>query len=163
MTFKDFIIRKALSKDAKGIHEVLLAAFEEYRSHYTPEGFKDTVMSEEAVLMRMKEMTIFVAIDKEERIIGTIGWQKINNQEGHIRGMAVHPKWQGKNSPADNLLQTVENDALKNDCLFLTLDTTAVLKRAGSFYKNHGFKLTGKTGDFFGSKIYQYLKYLNRG
>lgn len=160
---KEFVIRKAKPKDAKRIHEVLLAAFAEFRKCYTIEGFNDTVMSEEAVLVRMKEMTIYVAVDKKNNLIGTIGWQKIDHEEAHIRGMAVHPKWQGKKSPAANLLQTVENDAIKKKCLFLTLDTTAVLKRAANFYKRHSFELTGKTGDFFGSKIYQYIKYLNKG
>ncbi|MFX0024224.1 MAG: GNAT family N-acetyltransferase [Candidatus Hermodarchaeota archaeon] len=159
---KDFVIRKAIPKDAKGIHAVLLIAFAEFRDYYSSEGFTDTVMSEEAVLERMKEMIIYVAVDQNNIIIGTIGWQKVSNEEGHIRGMAVHPNWQGKNSPAASLLQTVENDAIKKDCLFLSLDTTVVLKRAGNFYKKHGFKLTGKTGDFFGSKIYEYIKYLHK-
>ncbi len=163
MIEKDFVIRKALPKDAKGIHEVLLTAFVEFRDYYTSEGFTDTVLSEEAVLERMKEMTVYVAVDRKKIIIGTIGWQKIGHEEAHIRGMAVHPKCQGSKSPATNLLQTVEDDAVKNKCLFLTLDTTAVLKRAASFYKKHGFELTGRTGDFFGSKIYQYIKYLNKG
>lgn len=158
---KDFIIRKALTNDAKGIHEVLLAAFEEFRHFYTPEGFKDTVMSEEDVLKRMKDMTMYVATDKDQTIIGTIGWQKISKKETHIRGMAVHPKWQGKKSPAAILLHTVENDAITEGCTILTLDTTAVLKRARNFYNKHGFNETGKTGNFFGSVIYKYIKYLN--
>jgi N-acetylglutamate synthase-like GNAT family acetyltransferase len=162
MMKKNFLIRKAKPEDAIIIHKVLLAAFEEFRKYYSREGFNDTVLSEKAVLIRMKEMTIYVAVDNNN-IIGTIGWQKISNKEGHIRGMAVHPKWQGKNSPAATLLKAVENDAISNECIFLTLDTTEVLKRAGNFYKKHGFKLTGKMGDFFGSKIYQYIKYLNRG
>ncbi|MFX1350331.1 MAG: GNAT family N-acetyltransferase, partial [Promethearchaeota archaeon] len=121
-----------------------MAAFEEFRHHYTPEGFADTVMSEDAVKERMKEMTIHVAVDQTGKVIGTIGWQKVSEKEGHIRGMAVHPKWQGKNSPATALLQIVENEARLEGCAFLTLDTTAVLKRAQNFYKKNGFKKTGK-------------------
>jgi len=109
----------------------------------------------------MKEMIIYIAVDKKQNIIGTIRWQKINDKEGHIRGMAVLPKWQGKKSPASTLLQIVEKDAITKGCLYLTLDTTAVLKRAGNFYKKHGFKETGKIGDFFGSIIYEYIKYLD--
>ena len=156
----DYVIRHANRDDALGIHKVLLAAFEEYRHHYTPEGFNDTVMSEGAVIERMKEMVIFVAVDNKQNIIGTIGWQKIDEKEAHIRGMAVYPNWQGKKSPASALLQAVENEATIKGCSFLTLDTTAVLKRAGNFYKKHGFKKTGKTGNFFSSKIYEYIKHL---
>ena len=155
---KEYKVRKAEKKDAKGIHEVVLAAFEKFRDFYSPEGFANTVMSEEATLERINEMTLFVAIDQNSEIIGTIGWRKLSEKEGHIRGMAVHPKRQGKNSPAAELLQKVENDARFQGCSFLTLDTTAILKRAQNFYKKHGFKKTGKIGDFFGSTIYEYAK-----
>jgi N-acetylglutamate synthase-like GNAT family acetyltransferase len=157
---EDFIIRQARTNDAKGIHEVILAAFEEYRHFYTPEGFTDTVMSEEATKERMKEMILYVAINKNRMVIGTIGWQKVSEEEGHIRGMAVLPERQGKNSPATALLQVVENDARSKACKYLTLDTTAPLKRAQNFYKKHGFKETSKTGDFFGLIIYEYAKKL---
>ncbi len=155
---EDYKIRKAKNDDVKGIHEVLLEAFEEFRALYSQEGFANTVMSEEVALERMKEMKNFVAIEYNGNIIGTIGWGKVSEKEGHIRGMAVHPKKQGKNSPAAELLQKVENDAFSQGCSFLTLDTTVILKRAQNFYKKHGFKKTGKTGDFFGSTIYEYAK-----
>ncbi len=155
---KHFKIRPAEFQDAKGIHEVLLAAFEEYRQFYTLEGYKDTVMSKEAVIERMHEMKLYVAIDQKTKLIGTIGWQKVSGKEGHIRGMAVLPKNQGENSPATDLLQAVENDARSKGCTYLTLDTTYPLKRAQNFYKKSGFKETGKIRDFFGSKVYEYAK-----
>jgi N-acetylglutamate synthase-like GNAT family acetyltransferase len=158
---RDYLIRRAKIEDAKGIYGVLLAAFEDFRQFYTPEGFNDTVMSEKAVIERMKEMKLYVATDQKYKIIGTIGWQKVDRKEGHIRGMAVTPDYQGKNSPAAALLQIVENDARSEGCVALTLDTTAVLERAQNFYKKQGFKKTGKTGDFFGSTIYEFIKFLN--
>ncbi|MFW9827438.1 MAG: GNAT family N-acetyltransferase [Candidatus Thorarchaeota archaeon] len=158
---KDFKIRKAIPSDSKSIHEVILAAFEEYRWFYSSDGFEDTVMSEDLVLKRMKDMTIFVAIDKKGKAIGTIGWKKLDDEEGHIRGMAVHPLWQGKNSPASALLNAVEKDAVLKKCRFLSLDTTEVLQRAQYFYKKHQFKESGKIGDFYGSKIIEYIKYLS--
>ncbi|MFX1312134.1 MAG: GNAT family N-acetyltransferase, partial [Promethearchaeota archaeon] len=89
---KEYTIRKAQTDDAKGIHEVLLEAFEEYSDFYTPEGFSDTVLSEQFVLERMKEMTVFIAINHNGKIIGTISWKKVSEKEAHIRGMAVHTK-----------------------------------------------------------------------
>jgi N-acetylglutamate synthase-like GNAT family acetyltransferase len=154
----DYIVRKAEPKDAKGIHEVILAAFEEFREYYSPEGFTDTVMSEEIALRRINRMTLFVAIDQKDNIIGTIGWKNIDEKEGHIRGMAVHPNYQGKKSPATKLLQMVEEDARSRGVSFLTLDTTAPLKRAQGFYKKHGFRETGKRGNFFGITIYEFVK-----
>ncbi len=157
---KDFIIRLATIKDAKAIHEVLLAAFEEYRSYYSPEGFTDTVLSEEKAKVRIKETKVYVAIDQHGKIIGTIGWQKLNKEEGHIRGMGVVPIRQGKSSPAMSLLKRVERDAKLENCKILTLDTTEILKRAQKFYEKNGYKWTGKTGDFFGSIIYEFAKTL---
>lgn len=154
----DYIIRKAEPEDAKGIHEVILAAFEEFREHYSPEGFTDTVMSENLALKRINEMNVFVAVDQKNTIIGTIGWKAVDNKEGHIRGMAVHPEIQGKDGPAAGLLQKIEEDARFQGISLLTLDTTAPLQRAQGFYKKHGFKETGKTGDFFGTKIYEFVK-----
>ncbi len=158
-----YIIRKAQPEDARGIHEVVLAAFEEFRDFYSPKGFADTVMSENVALERLKDMNLFVAVIQNNKIIGTVGWKRISEKEGHIRGMAVHPKFQGKNSPAADLLNEVENDALSQGCTYLTLDTTEILKRAQHFYKKHGFKETGKTGDFFGSTMYEFRKEFSRG
>ena len=155
---KEYRIRRAQLKDAKGIHEVLLAAFEEFRHFYSPEGFADTVMSKEVAFERIKKMTLFVAVAQNHKIIGTIGWQKIGENEGHIRGMAVHPKYQGVNSPAAALLQAVEDEVCSQGCTFLTLDTTEILKRAQNFYRKKGFKETGKTGDFFGTTIFEFEK-----
>lgn len=157
---KDYKIRQAESHDAKNIHKVILTAFEEYRPYYSPEGFTDTVMSEQFAIERMKEMTLYVAIDKNGTVIGTIGWQKVSKVEGHIRGMAILPKYQGRSSLAAALLKKVEDDALSKDYTFLTLDTTKVLKRAQNFYKKYGFKETGKKDDFFGSTIYEFAKEL---
>ncbi|MFX1590544.1 MAG: GNAT family N-acetyltransferase, partial [Promethearchaeota archaeon] len=124
---KDFTIRLATIKDAKAVHEVLLAAFAEYTCFYSAEGFADTVLSEERAKDRIKEMKVYVAIDQHGKIIGTIGWQKLNENEGHIRGMGVIPIQQGKDSPAISLLRQVERDAQLEGCKILTLDTTEIL------------------------------------
>ncbi|MFX0027241.1 MAG: GNAT family N-acetyltransferase [Candidatus Hermodarchaeota archaeon] len=156
----DFTIRLATIKDAKAVHEILLDAFEEYRSFYSPEGFTDTVLSEEKAKDRIKDMKVYVAVDQQSKIIGTIGWQKLNKFEGHIRGMGVIPSRQGKRSPAMSLLKCVERDAQLEKCKILTLDTTEILKRAQKFYEKNGYKRTGKIGDFFGSIIYEFAKTL---
>jgi len=153
-----YLIQKAKPKDAQGIHEVILTAFEEFRYFYSPEGFTDTVMSEKAVEKRIENMTIYIAVDQNGGIIGTIGWKKLSEKEGHIRGMAVHPKMQGKESPAPDLLRKVEEDARSQGCSFLTLDTTEVLLRAQNFYRKNGFRKTSKTSDFFGATVYEFAK-----
>ena len=160
MTSGNITIRRAKKEDAKAVHEVLLAAFEEYRFFYSPEGFSDTILSENTAKTRIKEMNVYVAINQYGKIIGTIGWQKMSKEEGHIRGMGVIPKWQGKEGPAKLLLKHVEEEAILEGCKILTLDTTEVLKRAQRFYKKNSFRESGKTGDFFGSLIYEFVKNL---
>ena len=118
-------------------------------------------MSEKVAVERIKDMTIFIAVNHNDEIIGTIGWKRVNREEGHIRGMAVHPSYQGKESPATDLLKMVEKDARSQGCNFLTLDTTEVLERAQNFYRKNGFTKTGKTGDFFGATIFEFKKMLS--
>ena len=105
-------------------------------------------------------MIVYIAANKEGEIIGTISWQKVNQNEAHIRGMGVIPSWQGRNSPAAFLLQQVEIDVKEEDCTVITLDKTEILKRAQRFYEKNGFKKTLRTGNFFGSKIYEFSKVL---
>lgn len=152
------IIRKASLNDAENIHKVLVKSFKKYKYFYSQEGYEDTVLSEKKAKERIIEMEIYVAEDNENKIIGTIGWQKVSESEGHIRGMGVIPRNQGKKSPASSLLKKVEIEAKKRGCKILTLDTTEILKRAHKFYEKHGFKRTGKTGNFFGAIIFEYAK-----
>ncbi|MFX0068796.1 MAG: GNAT family N-acetyltransferase [Promethearchaeota archaeon] len=155
---RDYTIRIAEVADAKGIHKVLLAAFEEYRDYYSPKGFADTVLSERLAKNRLNEMRVYVAVSRRGKVIGTIGWNRISSEVGHIRGMAVHPEWRGKAGPAAALLLKVEEAARTEGCSVLTLDTTEFQHRAHRFYEKHGFKKSGKENDFFGSLVYEYTK-----
>jgi len=156
----NFTIKKANEENAPYIHQLLMKAFKKYRDFYTKEGFEDTVLSGNRAKKRIRNMNVYVAIDNEGRIIGTIGWQKVNNDEAHLRGMAVHPKCQG-NGVAEDLLKKVETDVLSKNLSKLTLDTTNILQRAQHFYRKHGFKKTGKIDDFFGRTVYEFAKTLH--
>jgi ribosomal-protein-alanine N-acetyltransferase len=93
-------------------------------------------------------MSIFVAVSQAGEIVGTIGCNVIT-QEGHLRGMAVLPEWQGKGVAAE-LLQAVETELRSKQCKHITLDTTAPLRRAVRFYEKHGFTSSGRVSDLFG-------------
>src|SRR5262245_24818052 len=103
-------------------------------------------------------MTVFVARDRAGAIVGTIGGAP-HEDEGHIRGMAVLPGWQGR-GVAETLLGAVEAALADAGCAFITLDTTAPLARAIRFYERHGYRATGVVTDFFGMPLYQYEKRL---
>jgi GNAT superfamily N-acetyltransferase len=152
-----FEIRKAGQADAKAILSCMAAAFAEYRDQYTPAAFADTVMTPNSLESRMREMCLFVACTGDE-VVGTVGCS-INGAEGHLRGMAVVPAWQGSGVAAA-MLQAAEAELSGRKCMRVTLDTTEPLTRAIRFYEAHGFVASGRITDFFGMRLYEYTKSL---
>jgi N-acetylglutamate synthase-like GNAT family acetyltransferase len=150
-------VRKATSADACGIRACLSAAFEVYRDSYTPAAFADTILTPETMQRRFQEMTVFVATEKSGEIIGTIACGVVNPEEGHIRGMAILPTAQGTGVAA-RLLTQAETHFREKNCMRISLDTTAPLKRAIRFYERSGFSPSGKAQDFFGMPLYEYVK-----
>jgi len=152
-----FFISRADARDITGILECLQEAFEPYRQRYTPAGFLDTVLTPETLQQRLLTMSIFVARDSGNAIVGTIGCNPVIAGEGHIRGMAVKAAWQGC-GVARQLLKAAESELENEGCRRVTLDTTAPLERAVSFYRKHGYRHTGKVTDFFGMLLYEYAR-----
>lgn len=159
------MIRQATHSDAPFILTCLAEAFAPFRESYTTEAFLDTVPSCENIKDRMKYMTIFVAefqaLENHARsIVGTVACHLVSPQEGHLRGMAVLPSWQGT-TVAQLLLERAEDELRKRKCLRITLDTTAPLKRAISFYERNGFRPSGRVTDFFVMSLFEYAKTLD--
>ncbi len=88
-------IREAQLEEAEAISACLNSAFERFRSQYTAEAFDDTVPSPEAIRERMVLMKVYVAITSEGEVVGTIA-SGMRGEEGHLRGMAIRPPWQGR-------------------------------------------------------------------
>ena len=97
-----FTIRRAESNDRKAIVACLEAAFAPYRNSYTPAAFTDTVLDPRLVQHRLRETCVFVAVS-EGNVVGTVACT-VSGEEGHLRGMAVVPGWQGS-GVASALLQ----------------------------------------------------------
>jgi ribosomal protein S18 acetylase RimI-like enzyme len=148
-------IREAGANDASAVLACLAAAFEEFRREYSAGAFADTVLDPETVRRRMREMSVLLAI-VEGRVVGTISWSA-KELEGHLRGMAVLPEWQGRRV-ASALLTAAERELLECGCSYVTLDTTEPLTRAIQFYERHGYARSGRTSDFFGMPLYEYRK-----
>jgi N-acetylglutamate synthase-like GNAT family acetyltransferase len=128
-----FSIRKATSNDTPGILACLSAAFEDYRARYTLAAFLDTVLTPETIERRLQGMFVFVATDESGQIVGTVACNVIDKEEGHIRGLAVLPTWQGSGVAGRLLAHAVSKFGERN-CSRITLDTTEPLKRAIRFY-----------------------------
>lgn len=104
-------------------------------------------------------MTVLVAIDLSEKVIGTIAYKATADGEGHLRGMAVLPECQGLGI-AQQLLGRAEAELIKAQCSRVSLDTTEPLQRAMHFYERHGYVRSGRTQDFFGMLLIEYVKSL---
>jgi GNAT superfamily N-acetyltransferase len=151
------VIRRAASADAAAILECLSSAFAAYRDRYTAAAYADTVLSAETIRERMASMALLVAVSEGEEIVGTIGCQVTSPGEGHLRGMAVLPPWQGRGVAAD-LLTAAEAELRHQHCARITLDTTEPLDRAMRFYEKYGYRRSGKVTDFFGMPLFEYAK-----
>jgi len=154
-----FQIRTATLEDAAGILDVLRAAFVEYRCDYTEAAYLDTVLTRDSLRTRLANSMVFVALDHADQVVGTVSCNQINNREGHVRGMAVRPEWQGAGLAAQ-LLQCAEAELSERSCAVVTLDTTQPLRRAMRFYERNGYKASGKVRDFFGMPLMEYAKKL---
>lgn len=152
-----FSIRRAERSDRQSILDCLQAAFEPYREQYTPEGFADTVLTPQTLEQRFATMVILVATDPSGETVGTVAGAPVNQEEGHIRGMAVHPAWQGRGVAAP-LLAAIEAELCARQASRITLDTTGPLERAMCFYKRHGYRRSGRITDFFGMPLFEYVK-----
>ena len=152
-----FEIRRAAAADAAGILDCLSAAFAPYRDSYTAPAYRDTVPNAESLALRMRDMCLLVALT-ESGIAGTIGCQA-SGSEGHLRGMAVRPEWQGR-GVAQALLSAAEAELRASGCRRVNLDTTGPLERAARFYRKHGYAPSGRVADFFGMRLAEYAKTL---
>jgi N-acetylglutamate synthase-like GNAT family acetyltransferase len=152
-------VRRATDSDTNAILSCLARAFAPFKSSYTEAAYLDTVLTMETVAERLQSMVLFVAVSDAGQVVGTIGCAAMENREGHLRGMAVLPEWQGSGL-ASQLLDQAESELRKLGCQHVTLDTTTPLKRAVQFYTQHGYKATGRVTDFFGMELFEYSKSL---
>lgn len=152
-------VRRARETDAEKVSACLEAAFASYRPQYTCLAYEDTVVTPNEVRVRMREMSVYVAGVPDFEVVATVG-SSISGKDGHLRGMAVLPAWQG-HFIADHLLRSVEDDLAEAGCERLTLDTTLPLERAIRFYERNGFTPSGRVTDFHGMPLYEYVKPLS--
>jgi GNAT superfamily N-acetyltransferase len=161
-----YSIRPAGEGDQPGILNCLAVAFEPYRKNYTVGAFADTVLDAATLAERMREMHILVATSEaatseatpESAILGTVAGA-VFGHEGYLRGMAVLPELRGA-GVAGQLLSAMEAWLREQGCRRVTLDTTLPLKTAIRFYEKNGYVRSGRTSDFFGMTLVEYVKAL---
>ena len=152
-------IRQAREGDGREILECLASAFEPYREQYTADAYADTVLNDSSLPARMQTMQVIVAVSSAE-VIGTVAGAHFHTGEGHLRGMAVLPQYQGSGVSAQ-LLAAIEAWLRARGCTRVTLDTTLPLLAAMKFYEKHGYSRSGRRSDFFGMPLIEYVKQLD--
>lgn len=152
-------VRKADAADADAILDCLQEAFAPYRSLYTPGAYSDTVSGPEDLRKRLETMCVFVATSPSGEVVGTVACYIIGPDEGHVRGMAVRPAWHGVDV-AGKLIRSVETELRERGCTRISLDAVLPLQRAMRFYEKQGFQRSGRSTDFFGMEMVEYVKEL---
>src|ERR1044071_2476961 len=102
-------VRRARPEDAASLLGGRRAALEPYRGLYTPAAFEDTVLTPGTLGERLATMAVFVAATATGEVIRTVACRLVREGEGHLRGMAVLPGWQGR-GVAEELLGAAESE-----------------------------------------------------
>ena len=148
-----------MEDEAGAISGVLRSAFAEYEALYTAEGYRATTPGPDAVLERMREGPVWVAVLGEE-IIGTVA-AVCEDRECYVRGMGVVPDSRARGVGA-LLLQAVENHAIGQQARRMYLSTTPFLDRAIRLYERFGFQRSDEGPlDLFGTPLFTMTKRLN--
>jgi GNAT superfamily N-acetyltransferase len=155
---RELEIRAATQSDAGQVLYCLAQAFAPYREQYSPTGFADTVLNESTVKARLENMHVLVATS-DGGVVGTVG-AAMDGDEGHLRGMAVLPEFQGT-TVAALLLCAIEDWLRSQGCTRVSLDTTLPLQAAMKFYEKNGYCRSGRVQDFFGMPLIEYGKRLD--
>ncbi len=135
---------------------MLEAAFEEYRSLYTDQGFAATTQNTDQIQRRMLEGPIWIAL-RDDIAIGTVS-VVLRGEELYVRGMAVLPSARGLHL-GELLLKQVQDFALAHNCKRLILSTTPFLLRAIRLYERAGFRRTAEgPHDLFGTALFAMVK-----
>lgn len=151
-------IRLATPDDASAIASVLRRSFAEYEPRYTPEGFAATTPGAAAILDRMSEGPVWVAV-LNGIIAGTAS--VVPRDTGlYLRGMAVLPEARGQ-STGSLMLKKIEAYAAEHGYSRIFLSTTPFLARAIQLYEHAGFvRCSDGPSDLFGTPLFTMEKRL---
>jgi uncharacterized protein (DUF302 family)/GNAT superfamily N-acetyltransferase len=86
-----------------------------------------------------REGGFWVAVDTNERIVGTIGLLHYG-RTGVLKKLFVAAPYRGQGGPAEALLATLLDHARRLGLTDIVLDTPAVAARSHAFYERHGFR-----------------------
>ena len=132
-------LRTARPVEARAIADVLVAAFEEFKTEFTPAAYIATILNDEIIADRIARSEMLVAL-VEDAVVGTVTMEAHGNAL-LVRSMAVAPAARGAGL-ARGLLHEVEKRALESNSVRLELTTTPFMLAATRLYESFGFRKT---------------------
>ena len=156
---KKSIIRLATLSDLNSVKNIAEACAEymiskgifQWNEHYpSKEIFKEDISKEELYVTVIKNIVVGCVMfsKKKDDLYNEIDWLTPDSNNLYVHRLAVHPKFQGQGL-ARSMMDFVELNAQKMNCLSVRLDTFSKNVRNQKFYKSRGYI---KLGDVYFAK-----------
>ncbi len=113
----------------------------QWNKNYPSKGiFKNDIKKKNLYIIEINEKIIGCVMKSiiESQAYKNINWNTENKKNLYVHRLAVDPKYQGRGYGI-KLMDFVEENALKNNCLSIRLDTFSKNKRNVKFYKKRGY------------------------
>lgn len=135
------MIRKFVSKDKSELIDFVL----EIQNGEFGLGFKKDEQKDLINTTEFYKGGGFWIAEKENKIVGCIGLQKLNPKIGVLRKMFVQQNLRGKElNIAQNLFEKLKQEATNLEFDKILLDTPAIAEASHRFYQRNGFIEIGK-------------------
>lgn len=128
--------REAKAGDEKQVLNLIDVVLSDYNLNLEPQGAdKDVTNLKENY---MDNHGWFQVVENTEKIIGSVGIYKVDNEECELRKMYLYAEFQGQGI-GSTLMRNALDKAKELGFKYMTLQTNSVLKKALPLYEKYGF------------------------
>ena len=113
----------------------------QWNENYPSKGiFKNDIKKKNLYIIEINKKIIGCVMKSmmQSEAYKNVNWKTENKKNLYVHRLAVDPKYQGRGFGI-KLMDFVEENALKNNCLSIRLDTFSKNKRNVKFYKKRGY------------------------
>ena len=93
-----------------------------------------------------------ILLEKNDRILGSLLWMKINQLTARVLGFGIHPEFQGKNLGSE-CWKIFVKEITQQDMNKITLEVRESNKRAIKFYQKKGLKPKGWIENYYQNEM----------
>lgn len=128
--------RNALPGDENQVLKLIEIVLSEYNLNLEPQGADKDVT--DLTYNYLKNNGWFQVVENDEKIIGSIGIYKIDDNECELRKMYLYPEYQGQGI-GSTLMRNALAKAKELGYKSMTLQTNSILNKALPLYEKYGF------------------------